>query len=243
MARDFNIRFSNVSMDSADNLLENTRVTKVTLVGNNNFVSLDSTFKDCVSLIQIVGSINLDGVSDIDNLLSGNTQIKSITLKNINNKDITSVNAFENILSITIGGSTYDKGALQNVISSQDWRYEGFTYEDIVKENIFINDKQVENTDKMIIQDTLEQKATTIEIHGELYENLINGKDSVTLIDELVLEYTKDSSNEFKPHAEMPVYIKELKGTQLGLGELQEDGTYKIDIMFDNGYEKLWEEL
>ncbi len=243
MARDFNIRFNNVTMDSADNLLENTKVTKVTLVGNNKFISLDSTFKDCIDLTQIIGSINLDGISNIDNLLSGATKIESIILKNINNENITSINAFENFLSITIGGITYDKNALQNVISSQDWEYEGFVYEDMVKENIFINSKQVENTDEMVIQNTLEQKATSIEIYGETYENLINGKDNVVLVDELILEFTKDGTNEFKPHTEIPVYIKELNGTQQGLGELQKDGSYRIDIKFDNGYEKLWEEL
>lgn len=242
MAREFNIQFNDVTMDNADNLLENTRVTSVTLVGDNKFVSLDSAFKDCNELLHITGEIDLSEISDIDYLLYNAKRVESIILKNIINENITAINAFPNVLSITLMGEIYNKIALQNIISMQEWFYEGFNYEGTVKENIFINVKEENNTEKLLIQDTLEQKAISIEIYGESYENLINGKDEIVLKEELILDFSNEIK-EITPNTILPVYIREIDGCEQGLGELQEDGTYKIDIRLDNDYERLWEEL
>lgn len=242
MAREFNVQFNDVAMDNADNLLENTSVTSVTLVGDNKFVSLDSAFRNCAELSYITGEIDLNEINDIDYLLYNTEKVESIFLKNITEENITGINAFPYIRSITLMGESYNKMALQNIISIQEWTYEGFSYDGKVKENIFINEKEKDNIETIKIQDTLEQKATSIEIYGESYENLINGREEITLIEELTLDYNGGDEG-FIPHIELPVYIVEIKGNEQGLGEQQTDGTYKINIVVDNGYEGIWKEL
>ena len=66
MARDFKIELDNVEMiNGSDNLLKDTKVTKVTLTGDNKLNSLNSTFENCTELTAIEGDVNLDGVSDM----------------------------------------------------------------------------------------------------------------------------------------------------------------------------------
>ena len=89
MFKEFNVEFQDVEMiGGADNLLENTKVTKVVMSGDNKMSSLNSTFKNCSELDNIQGGLDLNGVSDIDNILEGNSLIKSIKLENINNENI-----------------------------------------------------------------------------------------------------------------------------------------------------------
>ena len=109
MFKEFNVGFQNVEMiGGADNLLENTKVTKVVMSGDNKMSSLDSTFKNCSELDNIQGGLDLNGVNDIDNILEGNSLIKSIDLKNINNENISANNSFSSIEEINIGGELYN---------------------------------------------------------------------------------------------------------------------------------------
>ncbi len=185
MARDFNIKFNNVNMiDDANNILENTKVTKVTLIGNNQFKSLDSAFKDCTELMEIEGELELNEVDDIDNLLDGSTLVDDITLKNVNDENISSTNALKNVSFITFTGDTYEKDALQNIIKSQEWNYDGFLYREAVEENVFVIIKEIEGSDRIEVQDTLEQKTIAVDIKGETYQNLIQGSGEYVLTDE-----------------------------------------------------------
>ena len=56
MFKEFNVEFQDVEMiGGADNLLENTKVTKVVMSGDNKMSSLDSAFKNCSELDNIQG--------------------------------------------------------------------------------------------------------------------------------------------------------------------------------------------
>ena len=101
MFKEFNVEFQDVEMiGGADNLLENTKVTKVVMSGDNKMSSLDSAFKSCSELDNIQGGLDLNGVTDIDNILEGNSLIKNIDLKNINNENISANNSFPNVEEI-----------------------------------------------------------------------------------------------------------------------------------------------
>ena len=113
MFKEFNVKFEDAEIvGGADNLLEGTGVTKVILRGDNKLSSLDSTLKNCSQLDTVDGELELRGVSDIDGLLEGSNLVKSIDLKNVNNKNITSNNAFPHVNQINIGGETYNKEAI-----------------------------------------------------------------------------------------------------------------------------------
>ena len=234
MFKEFNVEFQDVEMiGGADNLLENTKVTKVVMSGDNKMSSLNSTFRNCSELDNIQGGLDLSGVSNIDNILEGNSLIKIIELKNINDENISSNNSFPSIEEINIGGELYNKKALQNVIASKDWTFDNIKYKDIVGDNIVTKEVDIVDDNKVTIKDTLEQKAKGIEIIGQTYENLVVGNGEVTLIDELVLESVEGSPKEFNPHVEQPVYVEVVEGQTLkedgnihSIGKLQDDGTY-----------------
>ena len=184
MFKEFNVEFQNVEMiGGADNLLENTKVTKVVMSGDNKMSSLDSTFKNCSELDNVQGGLDLNGVSDIDNILEGNTLIKSIDLKNINNENISASNPFTNVEEINIGGDRYNKKAMQNVIASKDWTFDNINYQGTVSDNIVTKEVNIVDDNKLTIKDTLEQKAKGIEIIGQTYENLVVGKGEYKLTD------------------------------------------------------------
>ena len=209
MFKEFNVEFQNVEMiGGADNLLENTKVTKVVMSGDNKMSSLDSTFKNCSELDNIQGELNLNDVSDIDNILEDTELVKRINLKNVNNENISADNSFPNVEEISIGGDSYNKKAMQNVIASKEWTFEEFDYKDKVEENIVIKEINIVDDNKLVIKDTLEQKAKGVEIIGQTYENLISGSGEVTLIDELTLESIDGTPNEFTPHIEQPVCVE-----------------------------------
>lgn len=254
MFKEFNIKFEDVEMfGGADNLLEGTNVTKVILRGDNKLSSLDSMLKNCNQLDTIDGNLNLDGISDIDNLLQNTELVTNIGLNNINNKDITANNSIPHISQLSIGGETYNKEAIQSVIGSREWTFDNIVYKDMVGENITTNTLTISEEQAHVggvIADTLEQKAKGISIEGQTLHNLINGIEGGILAPDMKLESIDGTPNIFTPDISYPVYIQEVKGQSYqeegvmrGLGELQEDGTYKISITTDNGYEKIWEEL
>ena len=232
MFKEFNVEFQNVEMiGGADNLLENTKVTKVVMSGDNKMSSLDSTFKNCSELDNIQGELDLNDVSDIDNILEDTELVKRINLKNINNENISADNSFPNVEEISIGGDSYNKKAIQNVIASKEWTFDNIKYKDIVGDNIVTKEVDIVDDNKVTIQDTLEQKVKGIEIIGQTYENLVVGNGEVTLLDELTLESIDGSTKEFNPHIEQPVCVEVIEGeTYQNL--VNGKGEYKLTDIF-----------
>lgn len=214
MFREFNIKFEDVEMiEGADNLLEGTEVTKVIMRGDNKMSSLNATFKNCAELDRIDGEVNLDEVTGIDSMLEGANLLTDITLKNITNENISTENSMPMIKNINIGGNTYNKKALQNIISSKEWNFNGLNYKDEVLNNIYTDSSSCIDKDTLIIEDTLEQRATGLEIKGQTYENLIiEGNKEVELLDELVLESIDGLPSEFQPHVSQEVYVDRVEG-------------------------------
>lgn len=253
MFKEFNVKFEDAELiGGADNLLEGTKVTKVVLRGDNKLSSLNSMLKNCSQLDTIDGYLNLDGINNIDSLLEGTTFVTKVDFINVNNKNLSANNSIPYVNQVSIGGETYDKEAIQNLIGSREWTFDNISYNDRVKENIKTNILTVlEGQENLgIISNALEQKAKSIEIEGQTYENLINGEEEVLLVPDIKLEIVNGENNTFELEVECPAYIRKIEGQTYkdndimqGVGELQEDGTYKITISTDNGYEKLWEEL
>ena len=247
MFKEFNVEFQDVEMiGGADNLLENTKVTKVVMSGDNKMSSLDSAFKNCSELDNIQGGLDLNGVSNIDNILEGNSLIKNIDLKNVNNENITANNSFPNVEEINIGGELYNKKAIQNVIASKEWTFDNITYSDVVGDNVIIKEVNVVDDNKLIIKDTLEQKAKGIEVTGQTYENLIQGKGEYNLTDTYSATWTE--SNDSFENMPNVIEISEIYGNTVqdendlniiqSVGEaiLDEEGNeqYKLEIESSN---------
>ena len=244
MFREFNVKFENVEMlEGSDNLLEGSKVTKVIMRGDNKMSSLDSAFKNCSELDTIDGELDLNNVGDIDSILENTELLKRLNVKNVNNENMSVNNAFPNIDELTIGGELYNKKAMQNLIASRDWTFNNINYVDTVGDNVVTKETNINDDNKVTIQDTLEQKARGFEVVGQTYENLIVGNGEVTLLDELTLESVDGSTKEFNPHIEQPVCVEVVEGNTVqdesniySIGELQEDGTYKIDILSNDGF-------
>ena len=149
MFKEFNVKFEDAEIvGGADNLLEGTGVTKVILRGDNKLSSLDSTLKNCSQLDTVDGELDLRGVSDIDGLLEGSNLVKSIDLKNVNNKNITSNNAFPHVNQINIGGEVYNKEAIQTIISSREWTFNNINYLDEIGESIITHAPNISEEDE-----------------------------------------------------------------------------------------------
>ena len=246
MFKEFNVEFQDVEMiGGADNLLENTKVTKVVMSGDNKMSSLDSAFKNCSELDNIQGGLDLNGVSNIDNILEGNSLIKNIDLKNVNNENITANNSFPNVEEINIGGELYNKKAIQNVIASKEWTFDNITYSDVVGDNVIIKEVNVVNDNKLVIKDTLEQKAKEIEIKGQTYENLIQGKGEYNLTDTYSATWTE--SNDSFENMPNVIEISEIYGSTVqdesDLSYIQSVGDLYVDesgepILDDEGNEQ-----
>lgn len=186
MAREFNIKLKDVEMtEGSDGLLENTQVTTVILEGDNDLSSLDSIFRNCDALASIAGVLDLNGILDIDNMLNGTENVERITLLNINNPLISAINSFPYIDELNIGGIRYQKDALQNVLNSREWTFDNIKYLDEVKKAVFVNSQNAVNAKLMTISDTLEQKATNLEINGNTIEGISVGElaDNKYIID------------------------------------------------------------
>ena len=231
MFREFNVKFEDVEMlGGADNILEGTEVTKVIMRGHNKMSSLNSALKNCKELDIVDGELDLNGVENINEILEDTPLVKKIDIKNINNENISTRNAFNNVDEISIGGDLYNKKALQNVLASKEWTFEGFKYKDEIGENITTKEVNVVDNNKITIQDTLEQKAKGIEIEGQTYENLINGEGEINLIDELTIE-SIDGNKEFNTTLEQEVCVEVIEGeTYQNL--VNGNGEYKLTDTF-----------
>ena len=215
MARDFKIELDNVEMiNGSDDLLKDTKVTKVTITGENKLNSLNSTFENCTELTSIEGEVNLDGVSDMTEMTL-NTTLNEIKVTNPTEENIQADNSLNQVANVKIGGAKYAKGGVQDVVGSLDWNAENFAYEDTILENVYTNSSYSEDSKNLTVSDTLEQKATSIEIIGQTYTNLVDGKAIKNLLDEMIMQQVEGLPAQFTPHIEQPICLEYIEGNTL----------------------------
>lgn len=215
MSRDFNIRFNNAEIiGGTDNLLENTKVTKVMLRGDNKLSSLNSTFKNCSDLDIIEGEIDLDGIAVIDEILNNTKFVKHLNLVNVNNPNITANMSFPYLDSIEIGGRTYDKTAIQNVLGGCTWKIGDIAYYETVAQQVTDSVIEINNDIKITIVNSLECSIREFEIHGETYQNLINGKEEKITTEEYHKSIT-ETDNKFISDYPFNVIVDEIQGNTI----------------------------
>ena len=212
MARDFKIELDNVEMiNGSDDLLKDTKVTKVTLTGENKLNSLNSTFENCTELTAIEGDVNLDGVSDMTEMTL-NTPLDELKVTNPTEENIQTDNSLNQVTNVKIGVTKYAKGGIQDVVGSLEWTAENFTYEDAILDNVYTNSSSIEESKNLTVSNTLEQKATSFEVTGQTYENLVNGKATKNLLDEMSMQQTEGKPTQFTPHMEQPICLEYIEG-------------------------------
>ena len=210
--REFKIELDNVEMiNGSDDLLKDTKVTKVTLTGENKLNSLNSTFENCDELTSIEGDVNLDGVSDMTEMTL-NTPLDELKVTNPTEENIQADNSLNQVTNVKIGGTKYSKGGVQDVVGSLDWNAENFAYEDTILDNVYTNSASIEESKNITASDTLEQKATSIEITGQTYTNLVNGKTTKNLLDEMSMQQVEGKPTQFTPHMEQPICLEYIEG-------------------------------
>lgn len=212
MFKEFNVNFEDTQMiGGADNLLEGTNVTKVSIKGDCKMSSLDSFLKDCNEIDRVEGEIDFDGIVDVDNAFKNTPLMAYIDIKNVNNDRITSINTFDDIDEINVSGEC-TKPALQNIISSTNWNDEKVKYVNEMADTVQVKTMILNDKDSTVIEDTLEQKATGIEIQGQTYTNLISSENEVSLIDEFSVSSTDGNLSEFTPIKEQKVCVEAVEG-------------------------------
>ena len=230
MFREFNVKFEDVEIiGGSDNLLEGTEVTKVILRGDSKMSSLDSALKNCSELDTIDGDLDLNGVNDIDNLLEGTPLVKEISVKNVNVEDMSCDNSFTNIDTLNIAGDSKKK-AIQNLLGNMDWEFDGVNYTgDMVD---VVTDKMEVLTDEecnVEVVDALEQKVRSLEIKGQTYKNLIDGKEEKELVDNFITTVVDDNTS-FEDTVERDLKIIEIQGNTL---QNLIDGEEEVELIDD----------
>ena len=227
--RDFKIELDNVEMiNGSDDLLKDTKVTKVTITGDNKFNSLNSSFENCIELEAIDGDINLEGATDISEILK-DTPLDEVKVINPTEETIQIAdNSFYQVTNVKIGGTKYSKGGVQDVVGSLDWNAENFVYEDTILENVHTNSSYSEDSKNLTVSDTLEQKATSIEIIGQTYTNLVNGKATKNLLGEMSMQQVEGLPTQFTPHMEQPICLEYIEGNT------SQDGIQSIGELIEN---------
>lgn len=211
MAREFKVRFKNVEMiDGMDGLLEDTQVTKVQFSGDNDLKSLNNTFKDCPNLTGIDGDVNLKEVKEMDCMLEGTPAI-DINLININKLE-SADNSLITAKTIVIKGSHYKKEALQNLLGSLDWLSEQYTFEDFVKDNIYINNEENTNENELYIDSSLERRNIGLEIIGETYNNQLRDGSGTNVLKDWEEIKIEENMNEITTGKTDTFVIDEIKG-------------------------------
>ena len=239
MFREFNVKFEDVVIiGGSDNLLEGTEVTKVILRGDSKMSSLDSALKNCSELDTIDGDLDLNGVNDIDNLLEGTPLVKEISVKNVNVEDMSCDSSFTNINTLNIAGDSKKK-AIQNLLGNMDWEFDGVNYTgDMVD---VVTDKMEVLTDEecnVEVVDALEQKVRSLEIKGQTYKNLIDGKEEKELVDNFITTVVDDNTS-FEDTVERDLKIIEIQGNTLqnlieGKDEVELIDDFRATISDDN---------
>lgn len=230
MFREFNVKFEDVEIiGGSDNLLEGTEVTKVILRGDSKMSSLDSALKNCSELDTIDGDLDLNGVNDIDNLLEDTPLVKEISVKNVNVEDMSCDNSFTNINTLNIAGDSKKK-AIQNLLGNMDWEFDGVNYTgDMVD---VVTDKMEVLTDEecnVEVVDALEQKVRSLEIKGQTYKNLIDGKEEKELVDNFITTVVDDNTS-FEDTVERDLKIIEIQGNTL---QNLIDGEDEVELIDD----------
>lgn len=211
MAREFKVRFKNVEMiDGMDGLLEDTQVTKVQFSGDNDLKSLNNTFKDCPNLTGIDGDVNLKEVKEMDCMLEGTPAI-DINLININKLE-SADNSLITAKTIVIKGNHYKKEALQNLLGSLDWLSEQYTFEDFVKDNIYINNEENTNENELYIDNSLERRNIGLEIIGETYNNQLKDGSVINTLKDWKETKIEENMNEITIGKTDTFVIDEIKG-------------------------------
>lgn len=196
MFKEFNVQFQDAQIvGGADNLLENTKVTKVVLRGDNNLSSLDSTFKNCSELDIIDGAINLDGISDIDNLLDETPLVKEVTLENINT-EISAKNSFNDVDTINIDGNCTKEG-IQSFLSNFEWNSRKHKYVGEMENTAQVLTEELNGYEdrEIIIDNSTEYSAKGVEIYGQTYQNLVDGKNENIVKNEWTLNVNDGSGS------------------------------------------------
>lgn len=196
MFKEFNVQFQDAQIvGGADNLLENTKVTKVVLRGDNNLSSLDSTFKNCSELDIIEGAINLDGVSDIDNLLDETPLVKEVTLENINT-EISAKDSFNDVNTINIDGNCTKEG-IQSFLSNFEWNSRKHKYVGEMENTAQVLTEELNGYEdrEIIIDNSTEYSAKGVEIYGQTYQNLVDGKNENIVKNEWTLNVNDGSGS------------------------------------------------
>lgn len=196
MFKEFNVQFQDAQIvGGADNLLENTKVTKVVLRGDNNLSSLDSTFKNCSELDIIDGAIKLDGISDIDNLLDETPLVKEVTLENINT-EISAKDSFNDVDTINIDGNCTKEG-IQSFLSNFEWNSRKHKYVGEMENTAQVLTEELNGYEdrEIIIDNSTEYSAKGVEIYGQTYQNLVDGKNENIVKNEWTLNVNDGSGS------------------------------------------------
>lgn len=196
MFKEFNVQFQDAQIvGGADNLLENTKVTKVVLRGDNNLSSLDSAFKNCSELDIIEGAINLDGISDIDNLLDETPLVKEVTLENINT-EISAKDSFNDVNTINIDGNCTKEG-IQSFLGNFEWDSRKHKYVGEMENTAQVLTEELNGYEdrEIIIDNSTEYSAKGVEIYGQTYQNLVDGKNENIVKNEWTLNVNDGSGS------------------------------------------------
>ena len=188
MFKEFNVQFQDCEIvGGADNLLADTKVSKVVLRGDNKLSSLDSTFKNCSQLDTIDGNINLENVTDIDNMCDGSELLKNVTLENIKG-EITAKDAFNNVETINIDGECTKEG-IQSFLSNFEWDSRKHKYVGDMESLVAVKQQSLNGYEEGVIQieDSMEHSTKGIQIDGQTYTNLVEGRNEQEVKDEWTL--------------------------------------------------------
>lgn len=216
MFKEFNIKFENVNMiGGTDNLLEGTGVTKVVMGGDNNTLSsLNSMMKNCSELDTIEGSIDLNGVKDMDNLLTGTPLINNVGFKNINNNNMTITNAFDDVATVNIDG-VCTKTAMQNFFKQLGWDYDKHIYTGTMINKTPLLTSEFKGYENIQINNTVERASREFELQGQTYQNSVSGQSEKVLVDPFDHKTDGNLNNEYNMTAVQKLDLKEVQGNTL----------------------------
>ena len=187
MFKEFNVQFQDVEMlDNADDLLKDTKVTKVSFKGENKMKSLDSTFENCSELDTVEGNIDLKNINDIDEILKDTPLVREVSFENINSDTITATNSLNDVEVINIDGAETTRDGVQSFLSNFEWDEKRHNYVgDMANRAVTLSEELTTiGADTIQIVNAVERSATNIEIEGLTLQNLIDGKHEEIVKDE-----------------------------------------------------------
>ena len=187
MFKEFNVQFQDVEMlDNANDLLKDTKVTKVSFKGENKMKSLDSTFENCGELDTVEGNIDLKNINDINEILKDTPLVREVSFKNINSDTITATNSLNDVEVINIDGTETTRDGVQSFLSNLEWDKKRHNYVgDMTNRVVTLSEELTPiGADTIQIVNAVERSTTNVEIEGQTLQNLIDGKREETVKDE-----------------------------------------------------------